>query len=126
MKAACACGQLTAQAASDPLRTVICHCHACRTRTGAAFSLNTRFAVDDVTMTGTAKTYTRTGDEGCQITYHFCPTCGVTVWYVNDRIDGVMIPGGAFAPSDLPQPSLSVYEARRPNWLTLAEMDIMP
>ncbi|MEY1556204.1 GFA family protein [Yoonia sp. R2331] len=125
MIAACACGQLTAQASGDPLRAVVCHCHACRTRTGSAFSLNTRFASDAVTMQGTSKAFTRTGDEGSQITYHFCPDCGVTVWYLNDQIDGVMIPGGALAPADLPAPTLSVYDVRRPDWLRLAGMDVM-
>ncbi len=125
MKAACACGQLTADTSAEPLRCVVCHCHACRTRTGSAFSLNTRFATDAVTTHGTSKSFTRTGDEGSRITYHFCPDCGVTVWYLNDQIPGVMIPGGALAPADLPAPALSVYDARRPDWLSLPGLEVM-
>ncbi len=125
MIATCACGQLTATTTADPIRTVACHCHACRTRTGSAFSLNTRFAADAVTTQGPSKSFTRTGDEGSKITYHFCPTCGVTVWYQNDQIPGVMIPGGALAPADLPTPALSVYDVRRPDWLVLSGMEVM-
>ena len=63
--------------------------------------------------------------EGSAITYHFCPTCGVTVWYLNDQIEGVMIPGGALAPADMPTPDFSVYDARRPDWMILSGMEVM-
>lgn len=119
MKAACACGQLTATSDEPPVRTSVCHCHACRTRTGSAFSYNARFSQGSISTSGTSSSYTRVGDEGSNITYHFCPTCGVTVWFVNDQVDAVMVPAGAMAP-DLPQaPTASVYDDRRPPWLAL-------
>lgn len=117
MKASCACGALTAQASRAPLRVGLCHCNACRTRTGSAFSLNARFAHADVQTDGTAKAYARQGDDGGTITYHFCPVCGVSVWYENDQVDGIMIPAGAMAPGALPAPDASIYDTRRPDWL---------
>lgn len=117
--ARCGCGQLTATCEGEPLRVAICHCHACRTRTGSAFSWNTRFKSTAVTLAGRDKSFTRRGDEGSEITYHFCPDCGVSVWYTNDQVDGTAIPAGAFAPGDLPAPQTSVYDNRRPDWLDL-------
>lgn len=124
LTASCACGALTAVVTGEPIRVAICHCHACRTRTGSAFSWNARFAAEAVTMTGEDRTYVRTGDEGSKITYHFCPNCGVTVWYENSEVPGFAIPVGAFAPSNLPTPSVSVYDNRKPGWFQLDDPDI--
>jgi len=126
MTASCACGALTAAVTAAPIRVAICHCHACRTRTGSAFSWNARFAADAVTMTGDCRSYVRIGDEGSEITYHFCPNCGVTVWYENAQVPGIAISVGTFAPDDLPPPSVSVYHDRKPDWFALAgpDMDI--
>ncbi|MBM1219640.1 GFA family protein [Ponticoccus sp. SC2-23] len=119
-RAACACGQLGAEVTGQPLRVAICHCHACRTRTGSAFSWNARFSRDSVSLSGEARAFSRLGDEGGTITYHFCPDCGVTVWYETSGRDGVAIPVGAFAPGQGPKPEDSVYDNRRPDWLFLA------
>lgn len=122
--ASCACGALTAEVTGEPIRVAICHCHACRTRTGSAFSWNARFAAEAVSMTGDSRSYIRIGDEGSEITYHFCPHCGVTVWYENSALPGIAIPVGAFAPGDLPSPSVSVYHDRKPDWFAVADSDI--
>lgn len=120
--ASCACGQLGADVDEPPKRVAICHCDACRSRTGSAFSWNARFAASAVRLHGRFQTYRRTGDEGHEITYHFCPDCGVTVWYETSDVPGIAIPVGAFAPArDLPAPGVSVYDDRRPEWLSLPE-----
>jgi len=118
--AACACGQLRAEVTGAPRRVAICHCHACRARTGSAFSWNARFAADQVELSGADKSFARQGDEGSTITYHFCPDCGATVWYETSGVEGIAIPVGAFAPGDGPAPEVSVYDNRKPDWLRLA------
>ena len=122
--ASCACGSLNAVATAEPLRVAICHCNDCRARTGSAFSWNARFAADAIRLSGESRSFARTGDEGSVITYHFCPNCGVTVWYENDQSDGIAIPVGTFAPGDLPVPQVSVYDDRKPEWIDLAAHDM--
>ncbi len=119
--ATCACGQLTATCIGDPIRTSVCHCLACKQRSGSAFSWNARFTPDNVKISGTSKAFTRTGDEGSHITYHFCPVCGVTVHYAIDADpDLVAIPVGAFASLEVPAPTVSVYDpSRRAAWLDI-------
>ncbi len=118
--ASCACGQLRAEVTGEPVRVSICHCTECRRRTGSAFSHNARYLPDQVRVSGVDKMFTRTGDEGSKITHHFCPDCGVSVWYGNsDVADMVAIPVGAFAMVDCPAPAWSVYDNRRPGWLRL-------
>lgn len=118
--ASCACGQLRAEVTGDPLRVSICHCTECRRRTGSAFSHNARFGRGQVRVTGRDRTHTRTGDEGSSITHHFCPDCGVTVWYGNaETSETIGIPVGAFAMVECPAPQWSVYDDRRPDWLRI-------
>jgi hypothetical protein len=64
--------------------------------------------------------YVRVGDEGSEITFSFCPTCGATVCYVVEgREDSVAIPVGAFAEPGFPGPTFSVYEERKHAWVGL-------
>lgn len=119
--ASCACGRLTATCEGEPLRVSVCHCNACKQRTGSALSYNARWPEGAVRRAGTSRSFVRIGDEGGRITYHFCPDCGVTVWYLNDDLPGmVAIPVGAFATRDVPPPAVSVYHtARKAPWLDI-------
>ncbi len=115
--ASCSCGQLTAEVTSEPIRISMCHCLACQRRSGSTFAVQARFAADTVTIVGEWRTWTRTGDEGSVIDFHFCPACGSTVLYrQRDVPDVIAIAVGAFADPDFPAPTVSVYEARRHAW----------
>ncbi|MEQ1517316.1 MAG: GFA family protein [Usitatibacteraceae bacterium] len=60
----------------------------------------------------------RFGDEGTRITFHFCPTCGSTVYYYLEGLEAfIAIPVGAFADPTFPTPGVSVYEARMHSWV---------
>lgn len=120
-RAACACGQLSATCEGEPARVSACHCLDCKRRTGGAFSWNARWPAARVTIAGTAREFTRTGDAGGQVTHAFCPDCGVAVHYRIDRDPAlVAIPAGAFADAGFPAPEVSVYERRRSDWVMLA------
>lgn len=116
-RASCSCGKLSAVAGGEPIRISICHCHACQRRTGSVFGAQARFQKAEVTIEGESTVYLRTGDSGGKISFHFCPTCGSTVYYVIDQMaDTIAIPVGAFADQSFPAPKVSVYEARRHMW----------
>lgn len=96
----------------------VCHCLACQRRTGSAFGAQARFHASDVVIEGTATAYTRVGDSGNEVTFHFCPTCGTTVyWKLGDFVAVAL---GAFADPKFPEPGFSVYEARQHSWVRLA------
>jgi hypothetical protein len=119
-RAECSCGRLSATARGEPLRISVCHCLACQRRTGSAFGVQARFPRDAVRTEGESRTYARTGDSGGTATFHFCPTCGASVYYELDGIpDALVIPVGAFADPTFPPPRVSVYEERQHGWLTL-------
>ena len=117
-EAKCACGALTARASGDPVRISVCQCLACKRRTGSAFSWNATWPEDRVERTGAATSFTRLSDDGYWGRMHFCPACGVTVWYEIERRPGIVsIPVGAFADPDFPAPLVEVYGEKRPPWL---------
>ena len=116
----CGCGALTATCTGDPVRISVCHCHDCQLRSGSAFSAQIRFASEDVTIAGESRSWSRVGDSGGKGTFHFCPTCGSTLFYEIDAMPGVIaVAIGAFAGTELPPPCFSVWENRKLPWLEI-------
>ena len=119
--ASCSCGQLSVTCEGEPVRISVCHCYACQKRTGSAFGAQARFPKQKVAIRGASTVYTRTGDSGAKIDFHFCGSCGATVHYAIDQMpDVVAVPLGAFADRDFPEPRVSVYETRRHPWVAIA------
>ncbi len=121
-KAACSCGQLTLIAEGNPTRISMCHCLACQRRTGSVFGAQARFPRDSVRIEGDSSRYVRTADSGNQITFHFCPSCGSTVFYHQDQDpEQTAVPVGAFADPEFPPPTVSVYEVWQHPWVGVPE-----
>jgi hypothetical protein len=118
-EARCACGALAARTEGDPVRLSLCHCLECKRRTGAAFGWNATFSAGQVTIDGDYHSFTRGSDEGYWARHHFCPQCGVCVFYEIERRPGMIsIPAGTFADPDFPPPRVEVYAERRCPWLS--------
>jgi hypothetical protein len=118
--ASCSCGQLTVITSADPVRVSVCHCLACQRRTGSVFAAQARFPASSATIAGASNMFVRVGDAGGRSTFHFCPTCGATVYYTSEgREDSIIIPVGAFADPAFPAPTFSVYEERMHSWVEM-------
>jgi hypothetical protein len=118
--AACSCGQLRLSAEGEPVRISVCHCLACKRRTGSAFGVQARFPAERVRIEGRHTDYVRISDEGEARTFSFCPECGATVFYtLAPAPDLIAVPVGAFADPGFPPPTVSVYESRRHPWVEL-------
>jgi hypothetical protein len=127
-KASCACGKLTVTTKGpDPERRSLCHCKNCQLRTGSAFAIQARFPRDQVKIEGKSTawkfpvagakpvTYRSCDSEGA--TYHFCPECGATVYYLLDSApDFVGVKVGAFTDPTFPPPMISGFEEYRFPW----------
>ena len=116
--ASCSCGKLSITSNGDPTKISACHCRECQRRTGSAFGVAVFFEREKVAASGTANSYTRSGDSGRSIEFRFCPACGSTVfWMPEFHEDLVAIALGCFdEPSSL-VPTQSVYEASRLDWV---------
>jgi len=122
LQARCSCGQLTLEVLGDPVRVSVCHCLACQRRTGSAFGVQARFARDKVRIAGSSNQYTRAGDSGQAITFHFCPGCGTTVhWHLANHPAFITVAVRAFADPTFSPPKFSVYESRRYPWVNIQE-----
>lgn len=120
--ASCSCGQLSVQVSGEPLRVSVCHCLACQRRTGSVFGQQAKFRRDQLTGSGTSTAYVRAGDEGPGARFHFCPTCGATVYYEPlGQPEYLVVPVGAFGDPGFPWPTFSVYEERMHGWVRMPE-----
>ena len=121
-EATCSCGQLRVTTEGEPLRVSICHCHECQRRTGSVFSSQARFRREQVTIVGGSSSWVRQAESGNTLTFQFCPTCGSTVFWLNDGLpDIVMVAIGAFADRDFPAPGIAVWDSCRHPWVVLPE-----
>ncbi len=116
--ATCRCGQLSVTCEGEPVRVSVCHCFACQQRSGSPFGEQARFPKDKVTISGDSTEWVRLTDAGNETRYHFCPTCGSTVWYQGGPMpDAIAIPVGLFCDPSFPPPKHSVWEARKHPWV---------
>src|SRR5215475_5042408 len=115
--ASCSCGQLRIEVHGEPRIVGLCHCLACQKRTGSVFAALASFRAP-FTVFGAATEYVRTGDQGAQFRFRFCPTCGTTVFHTEEGVEGsVAVAVGAFADPGFPPPTVSVYDCRRHPWV---------
>jgi hypothetical protein len=119
--ATCSCGQLNLTVEGEPARISMCHCLECQRRTGAVISNQASFRREQITFAGKSAAWTRTAESGNAITFHFCPTCGSTVYVEGQGFPGyVAVAIGNFADPGFPAPTISVWEESRHSWLELA------
>ena len=142
-RASCNCGQVSVTTKGEPLRVSVCHCIACQKRTGSAFGVQARFALDHVNIRGETNIYQRTGESGNTTDYHFCPKCGATAYFIlTQDPETIVIPVGNFASltfniapqlgsqgdhrstmQTFPHPTVSIYQVRALPWVNLTGID---
>ena len=116
--ASCACGQLRVVCHREPSKIALCHCLECQKRTGSTYGIAAFFPRADVELQGEAREYIRTADSGFEVVFHFCPTCGSSVYWEPRRApDLIAVAVGAFADPAFPAPSQSVFTQRRHAWV---------
>jgi hypothetical protein len=80
------------------------------------------FSKSQVRIEGPEKIYTRDAQKGRKIGFHFCPTCGSSVyWHFDLRPEHYGIAVGAFADPDFPPPTYSVWEESKHAWINLPD-----
>lgn len=118
--ATCRCGQLRVECEGEPVRISVCHCLDCQQRSGSVFAAQARFPSYKVTITGEARDYVHIADSGNAASFHFCTSCGATLWYEGGGIpDTIAVPIGNFADPLFPAPAFSVWEERKHRWVAI-------
>ncbi len=92
--AQCACGRVRVTAENEPALVGACHCDFCQKRTGSVFAANAYFTeVQCVEIKGETKVYKGLSAVGKAIDYHFCTTCGSTVYWTVEQSPGITMIG---------------------------------
>ena len=126
--AECACGRVQVTVEGEPIAVATCHCEFCQRRTGSAFQVSAVFPRDrDVAVSGETKVYNGLDVEGVgtaqgdDVTYHFCPTCGSTVFWTFQGRPIVAIAVGNFADPRFPAPTMELHTPFRHHWIRPVE-----
>jgi hypothetical protein len=107
----------------EPLHVAVCNCDFCQKRTGSVFQVSALFAEDQfVEIRGEVKSYNGVEIEGVptvgggSVTYHFCPTCGSTVYW--DAAVGLRaVAVGNFVDPNFPAPTIESWTRLRHHWV---------
>ena len=109
----------------EPNGVHMCHCRLCQRRSGSAFQICAWFDKDKLkAIEGESRTYLRTADSGRSVTLHFCPTCGVSVYFISElRSNLIGVHGGCFADPEFPAPNVVLWTECKHHWLTLPDAE---
>jgi hypothetical protein len=125
--ATCACGRLRVTVDGDPLAVLACHCDACQRRSGSVFAVNAQFAPEQIVeISGERSRFNGleldgvgvAGSDEIGIDFHFCPTCGATVYRtMGDPPSFFAIGVGCFVDPGFPAPVVEMHTADRHDWV---------
>ncbi len=122
--ARCSCVALTLTLPDKPSAVIACHCIECQRRTGAPFGTGAFYPAEAVTISGTAKQYTRDAASGGKVHSHFCPNCGSSVYWKAENLPsmiGVAL-GALTDASQFPAPAKSIFEQSKHRWVQIDEV----
>jgi hypothetical protein len=121
------CGRLQVTVRGEPLAVGRCHCDFCQKRTGSVFGISAVFGDDQlVEITGEVKVYNGLKIDGvgagpyadAGVDYHFCPTCGLTLYWSSDAMPVLLMAAGNFVDPGFPAPTSEAYTQLRHDWVS--------
>jgi hypothetical protein len=117
----CQCGAVRYRVVGDPTYAAVCHCTACKRRTGSAFGMAAYFDEAAVEITrGVPKVYECRSDESNRWAKNeFCPSCGTTVTWTAEFLPGLrsIAPGTLDDPNWI-RPKIHAWTRSALHWVT--------
>jgi hypothetical protein len=117
MSGGCACGAVRFTIKRH-LYAQLCHCDACKKRTGSAYGISVAIEDSDLEeFHGEIRTFTRIAETGNPVEYDFCPVCATTVrWRVAALRGRQVFAGGAFDKPSAFEMAGEMYTAEALPW----------
>jgi hypothetical protein len=116
----CLCGRVRYSADVDPAFVGVCHCTDCQKFSGSAFSTVIGMPAPALKVTGTLKTFTKSGGSGRPIHRSFCPDCGSGIMDEADALPGVaMVNAGTLDDPGWVKPTSEIYCDSAQPWVDL-------
>ena len=113
----CSCGAVSFTITRH-LYAQLCHCDACKKRTGSAYGISVAIEDSDLEeFHGEIRTFTRIAETGNPVEYDFCPVCATTVrWRVAALRGRQVFAGGAFNKPSAFEMAGEMYTAEALPW----------
>ncbi len=127
--ARCCCGDLFVKVVGQPKIHGVCHCKDCQARTGSAFGVSAYFDREQViSLPDHARCYfvdnlnwLKNHGERQEQERFFCNQCGTTLFWTVSTLSNMMgVAGGCFIDEPLPEPTYSMSESSKCQWLELS------
>lgn len=119
---ACSCGGVRIEVEGEPFTISMCHCLLCQRRTGSTYSVHAYFPTEVVKVFGSTRIYSRTGDSGGEVNFHFCGDCGATAfWRLGSKPDRTGVPVGMFADPTFPPPRVAIFVPSKHPWVAIPD-----
>lgn len=116
----CLCGKVRYSGNAEPIFVGVCHCTDCQHFTGSAFATVLAVPVASLKLSGSLKTFTKSGDTGKPIHRRFCPECGSGVIDEADALPGMaMVNVGTLDDRNWVTPQSEIYCDSAQPWVHL-------
>jgi hypothetical protein len=125
--ARCGCGRVHVTVEGEPVLVGACNCDFCQKRSGSVVGVQAYFAPDQlVGINGETNAYNGlevdgvASQEGRPLVYHFCATCGSTLYWTVEDTSGtaaICVAVGNFVDPDFPPPTREYYTVLRHRWV---------
>lgn len=122
----CFCGNARISFTGKPDAVALCHCKDCKKIGGASFSNNALVPKENFKVEkGSLKKISTKGVTGNEITNHFCPDCGTTLFRTGDSFPTqIILKTGTIDDWEWPNKNLAgveFFSGLRPNWIPAVE-----
>jgi hypothetical protein len=116
----CLCGRVRYSADAEPAFVGVCHCKDCQRYSGSAFATVLAIASEALKVTGSLKTFSKSGDSGKLIRRRFCSECGSGILDEAEVLPGVtMINVGTLDDPGWVKPGSEIYCDSAQPWVRL-------
>ena len=106
----CLCGAVRYTSTGNPQLVFLCHCRDCQRSGGSLAHFGVWVPEAGFSRTGEVRSYTKTSDNGRQITREFCPICGSGIANRLEVAPGVVvIKGGTLDNPAAVVPNFEMY-----------------
>ena len=114
----CLCGAVSYEGQVEPIFAAKCYCTECRKTSGTGHSAHLAVPKAAIRVNGPVTAYTSPADSGNLKTRAFCPTCGSSIYSVNEAMmpGAIFLRGSTLDDPELFLPQASVYASRAPSW----------
>ncbi|MFC3120284.1 GFA family protein [Agaribacter flavus] len=117
----CHCGDIEFCFVHKPINSIFCYCKDCQALTGADKWFGLWIPKDNFTFTkGTPLLYSRVGDSGKAVNYHFCDSCS-TVLCAEVTAGNFYSVAATSLKKNTYTPKMSIYAASAPPWAIFPE-----